>query len=175
VSPSPVVRGAAGFALVVLSLTVARPVAAAGMVTPHALSAYDGGVVQRAAQAARERLRAPGCEAVVDEFKDDDGRTLREVLEGQGSTIALRLDAIRFVDASESSLCRSSQTIAFAVRKSPLVYVCPRTMEKTQLRQPGRVQAVVIHELLHTIGLGENPPTSTYITSRVEARCLSTN
>jgi hypothetical protein len=29
----------------------------------------------------------------------------------------------------------------------------------------------VIHEALHTLGLGENPPTSTEITSRIAARC----
>ena len=27
------------------------------------------------------------------------------------------------------------------------------------------------YEILHTLGLGENPPTSTEITQRVEARC----
>jgi hypothetical protein len=30
---------------------------------------------------------------------------------------------------------------------------------------------MVIHEILHTLGLGENPPTSVEITQRVEARC----
>jgi len=30
---------------------------------------------------------------------------------------------------------------------------------------------MVIHEVLHTLGLGENPPTSTEITLRVEGRC----
>jgi hypothetical protein len=30
---------------------------------------------------------------------------------------------------------------------------------------------IVIHELLHTLGLGENPPTPQDITRRVKARC----
>jgi hypothetical protein len=30
---------------------------------------------------------------------------------------------------------------------------------------------MVIHEILHTLGLGENPPTSIEITQRVESRC----
>jgi len=29
----------------------------------------------------------------------------------------------------------------------------------------------MIHEALHTLGLGENPPTSAEITERVLARC----
>jgi hypothetical protein len=31
--------------------------------------------------------------------------------------------------------------------------------------------AVVIHEILHTLGLSENPPSSKEITDRVLARC----
>ena len=38
-------------------------------------------------------------------------------------------------------------------------------------RSPVRAQAIVIHEVLHTLGLGENPPSSTEITARVLARC----
>jgi hypothetical protein len=33
------------------------------------------------------------------------------------------------------------------------------------------VQMVVIHEVLHTLGLGENPPSSDQITRRVDLRC----
>jgi hypothetical protein len=34
-----------------------------------------------------------------------------------------------------------------------------------------RAEAVVIHEVLHTLGLDENPPSSDQITTRVERRC----
>jgi hypothetical protein len=54
------------------------------------------------------------------------------------------------------------------------VFVC-RTFAEVQLRQPGVAESMVIHEILHTLGLGENPmpgqPTSIEITQRVEARC----
>jgi hypothetical protein len=36
-----------------------------------------------------------------------------------------------------------------------------------------RAEAVVIHEVLHTLGLQENPPTSEQITAAVERRCPS--
>ena len=39
------------------------------------------------------------------------------------------------------------------------------------LHEPRLAEALVIHEMLHTLGLGENPPTSTEITKRVEGRC----
>jgi len=32
-------------------------------------------------------------------------------------------------------------------------------------------EAVIIHETLHSLGLGENPPTSDEITRRVFSRC----
>ena len=35
----------------------------------------------------------------------------------------------------------------------------------------GALEATLIHEALHTLGLGENPPTSREITSRVVSRC----
>jgi hypothetical protein len=30
---------------------------------------------------------------------------------------------------------------------------------------------MIIHEMMHTLGLGENPPTTFEITERVMARC----
>ena len=34
-----------------------------------------------------------------------------------------------------------------------------------------RAVEIVLHEFLHTLGLGENPPTSRAITERVAVRC----
>ena len=36
---------------------------------------------------------------------------------------------------------------------------------------PTWAEVVVIHEALHTLGLGENPPSSAEISIRVAARC----
>jgi hypothetical protein len=54
------------------------------------------------------------------------------------------------------------------------VFVCSKFAD-VQLRQPGIAESMVIHEILHTLGLREAPqkgaPTSIEITQRVEARC----
>jgi hypothetical protein len=50
------------------------------------------------------------------------------------------------------------------------VFVC-RFLAELQLRTPSVAETLVIHEVLHTLGLGENPATSLEITSRVSARC----
>jgi hypothetical protein len=39
------------------------------------------------------------------------------------------------------------------------------------MENPTLAEAMVIHEMLHTLGLGENPPTTFEITDRVMARC----
>jgi hypothetical protein len=38
-------------------------------------------------------------------------------------------------------------------------------------RDPDAATIIVIHEFLHTLGLGENPPTSEAITEQVTLRC----
>jgi hypothetical protein len=83
------------------------------------------------------------------------------------------LGHIRFVDGSRSRRCESTPTYAFTARGSLVVYVCPRHLSHAILREPVRAEAVIIHELLHTLGLGEDPPPSSYIQARVEWRCYA--
>jgi hypothetical protein len=40
-----------------------------------------------------------------------------------------------------------------------------------QRGQPQSAASLVIREVLHTLGLHENPPSTAEITQRVEARC----
>ncbi len=44
-------------------------------------------------------------------------------------------------------------------------------LKRINAQQPDYVVATLIHEILHTLGLGENPPSSREITARVLARC----
>jgi hypothetical protein len=52
------------------------------------------------------------------------------------------------------------------------IYVCP-TFPLAQRRDGLQAEIVLLHEALHTLGLGENPPYSAEITGRVVARCGS--
>jgi hypothetical protein len=51
------------------------------------------------------------------------------------------------------------------------VYICTAWFRETFELNPSRTEAVIIHESLHSLGLGENPPTSREITDRVVERC----
>ena len=53
---------------------------------------------------------------------------------------------------------------------SRTVRICPQFTQR-QLRDPVLAEIVILHEALHTLGLGENPPLSTVITARVAAHC----
>ena len=44
-------------------------------------------------------------------------------------------------------------------------------LENLRRSRRGLTATFLIHETLHTLGLGENPPSSEEITLRVESRC----
>ena len=127
--------------------------------------------VRRAVRGAAERLADASCAAILDEFTDRSGRVLRERLE------ALALDApayarqVLYYDGTNEALCRRNARLhAYTLPGSRVVRTCP-SLAALALEDPGRAEAVVIHEVLHTLGLGEDPPSGREITARVERRC----
>ena len=52
-----------------------------------------------------------------------------------------------------------------------MVRVCAVELKLMTAQQREYVAATFIHEILHTLGLSENPPSPREITSRVLARC----
>jgi chorismate mutase len=53
---------------------------------------------------------------------------------------------------------------------SRVVAVCGRRFTNPSLSHEAR-EMIIIHELLHALGLGENPPTIEAITRQVTERC----
>jgi hypothetical protein len=78
---------------------------------------------------------------------------------------------LRFFDDGAAPQCRAGTTLAFTQTGSRLIRVCgPQFRDRFQQNRT-TAEIVVIHEFLHSLGLGENPPTSEAITERVAARC----
>jgi hypothetical protein len=75
-----------------------------------------------------------------------------------------------FRDGHEHATCRTSPAAAFTGPGSRVVFVCGNRFG-TIGRE--RAELVMIHELLHTLGLGEQPPTSGEINRIVARRCRS--
>jgi hypothetical protein len=121
----------------------------------------------QAIDGAARRLRRPECRRVFSDFKDPSGN----LLEANLIRLAIHpadyvLKFVSFVDGSDKSQCKP-RIAAFTEPGSRVVFICGRHFEK---KGPG-AELQIIHEILHSLGLAENPPSSDQITTRVAARC----
>jgi hypothetical protein len=126
--------------------------------------------LQEAGRAAALRLADPGCARVFSEFKDARGLTLQQRLDALGRSATAQLQAIYFYDGAHRSSCQRGHTLAFTEPGSVVVHVCPQFV-RSQRQDQHQAPVTLIHELLHTLGLGENPPSSEAINLHVAARC----
>ncbi len=127
--------------------------------------------LRRAVMGARQRLARPECQQVFSEFKDASGRTLQEKLDAQRQTAASYLGLIVFADGARLRHCQDPNTFAVTEPGSRVVYVCGRQFALVDGNRPSQTEAYLIHEELHSLGLGENPPSPKEITARVLALC----
>ena len=132
----------------------------------------DGFVVGQAVRGAQRRLADPGCQAVFSDFTESSGRRLQDVLDDRGETGQGHLRRLFFYDGAEAGGCKVPGALAFTEPGSHVVYVCNQWFREAFATNPSKVEAVIIHESLHSLGLGENPPSSHEITARVMERCF---
>jgi hypothetical protein len=92
-------------------------------------------------------------------------------MDSQGVSERAYLRWIVFAEDRHLPSCRSKDTLAATAPGSRVVFVCPAAFARAAASNAEHVEATLIQELLHTLGLGENPPSSTEITARVFARC----
>jgi hypothetical protein len=130
----------------------------------------DAAAVTKAVVGAIRRLEQATCRRIFTDFGDARNRSLQAGLDALGMTAPAYLQMIGFYDGSAHRRCERSTIQAFTTPGHRVVFVCPR-FTRTQLTEPEAAEMVVLHEALHTLGLGENPPTSTQITRRVTERC----
>jgi hypothetical protein len=127
--------------------------------------------LRKAVLGARRQLERPDCQGLFSEFTDASGRPLQEKLDALGQTGPSYLGLILFADGSNRPHCKVGGCLAFTTPGSRVVYVCAAQLNNAADQNAAKAEAVVIHEMLHSLGLGENPPTSLEITARVLARC----
>ncbi|HTY41869.1 MAG TPA: hypothetical protein VMH79_08365 [Thermoanaerobaculia bacterium] len=120
---------------------------------------------------AAARLGSPGCREIFSDFHDGQGNTLQQNLDALGVTGAFYLQWTLFYDGTGSRLCERRNILAATAPGSRSVFVCMAQFLEVARREPRLASALVIHEELHSLGLGENPPDSKTITARVLARC----
>ena len=126
--------------------------------------------VRRAVEGAAELLAHPACAAVLDDFRDGSGRPLRARLAALEVDPATYARMVLFYDGSSEAPCRRPRVNAFTVPGSRIVHACP-ALGSLVASQPAEAEAVVVHEILHTLGLEENPPSGEEISAAVSRRC----
>jgi len=131
-------------------------------------------VVRIAALEAYRRMGSDRCREIFSEFRDASGRTLQESLDSVGRTGQSYFEWLWFVDAHAGGRCVQTDVLVFTVPGSRVISYCgDRFTRQLSRRGLGSLAALLIHEELHSLGLGENPPSSDEITRHVESRCGS--
>ncbi len=152
------------------SSTGADGAAAVPVFHPGGLNA----IVQMAAFEAHRRLADPGCQQIFSDFRNASGDRLQDKLDSLGQTGQSFLSWIWFVDAHFEGRCAQTDVLAFTSPGSQVVFYCGERFTRSITRLGlGRLATTILHEELHSLGLGENPPSSVEITRRVELRCGS--
>jgi hypothetical protein len=127
--------------------------------------------LRRAVMGARERLARRECQQLFSEFRDASGRTLQQNLDALGQTAASYFGLIMFADGARWRRCQDPNIFAMTDPGSRVVHVCGRQFAFVDGNNPSQTEAFLIHEALHSLGLGENPPSAKEITARVLALC----
>jgi hypothetical protein len=81
------------------------------------------------------------------------------------------LAALIIEDGETQRQCGEQGVLAFTVAGSRVVNVCGRAFARVEQSNAEKAQATLVHELLHSLGLGENPPSPRRITYRVKELC----
>ena len=129
--------------------------------------------VRSAVTGAKLRLERQECQRILTDFRDVEGQPLIDRLASSGlAASAYLIDRVWFVDGADSPQCRTDgTTVAFTVPRHHVVRICTGRFGSSFEPQMAAAEIVVIHEMLHTLGLGENPPTSQQITEQVRRHC----
>jgi hypothetical protein len=135
------------------------------------LSGIARRAVERAVLDASRRLAAVGCQRVFSDFFDASGKPLQASLDALGETAQGYLGRVLFYDGSSQTRCSTGMILGGTTRGSRIVYVCAFQFSDRAGRSASDADAFVIHEMLHTLGLGENPPAPSRITAQVMERC----
>ena len=126
-----------------------------------------------AIEGARRRLERPDCQQVLTDFTDGEGRPLISQLQATSRTASAYLAAnILFMEHDDAPQCRRDEVVtAFTAPGHKVVHVCGARFARRFRQDSAVAEIIVIHEMLHTLGLGENPPSSSAITAQVTRRC----
>ena len=131
-------------------------------------------MVRRAIAGAAGQLESEECQRLLTDFQDKAGRTLQQNLEDMGRLPSQFVRDLWYLNASEAAACHGRDIAAYTTPGTRVIYLCASGFGQATNPLSGRFgRAIIIHEMLHALGLGENGkfPTAQQITRRVLDRC----
>jgi hypothetical protein len=132
---------------------------------------YTRDAAKRSLTGAYEWLAKPACRSIFSEFEDGRGLPLTDRLEELSVTPDGYLQLVVFLDGERKPACKRHGVLAFTEPGSRVVYLCGRDFERAARRNPSEARMTIIHELLHSLGLRENPPSPRSINYRIQQSC----
>jgi len=129
----------------------------------------DRASLAEAIRGGARRLADPRCEELLGKLQNRRRQPLRVVLEAQGLSAPQFLGRLFFFDGTQSG-CQGRR-LAYTEPGSHVVFVCAGEFSRLYEQNVSRAEVAIIHETLHCLGLGENPPTWQEINEWVEAAC----
>ena len=120
---------------------------------------------------AARKLGDGRCQEILTDFSDPSGRRLDVGLAATGQSVPSYLGYVLFYDGRGTHACADHQVLAWTTPGSRAVFICWDQFAERQRANNGYAANILIHETLHTLGLGENPPDARQITAQVIARC----
>lgn len=167
--PAPALAAPVAIAAAVLigSPSFPQDAQAAGPNPPSILLHHPADVlpVRMALESAHRKLGKASCQQILDDFRDAEGLTLRANLDSLGLGPGEYLALIVYRDGVDlqSGRCRSAGAAAVTHPGDRVVYLCG---ENFRAQSPGTRANTLIHEMLHSLGLKENPRAPTRSTGR---------
>ena len=124
-----------------------------------------------ALEEAARKLSDSRCLEILEDFSDSAGHPLEQSLAATGQAMPGYLGWVLFYDGAASAPCADRQILAWTNPGSRAVHVCGEQFAAMARGRTGDAANILIHEALHTLGLGEGPPDAREITARVQSRC----
>ncbi len=121
---------------------------------------------------AAGRLAQEPCALVLTDFVDPEtGRPLAEKLPSPRDGVPGHVSTLVYRLGPSAGMCADERVNAYTSPGSHVIFICREQFLRRQARAEGVASNILIHESLHSLGLGENPPTPAEIDARIEARC----
>jgi len=139
---------------------------------PRAVDPGLGPMFQVVSTQAKRLLQKPSCGRIFEEFLDSrTGRPLAASLSGTGLDAVTYFESLTFVDGTGTAPCLRDSIHAYTTIGGSTIHVCPAQLLALQKHDRMAASSTLLHEALHTLGLGENPPLPSEITHRIREHC----